>query len=178
MVSISLRVTASWPSRIAIWAEARSRCDRLPIMPPVRWCRYLALRCSVPGSWLCSRSASSSVAIMACHSVAVREGAGADHDVPAEDLGAADPGQLAGDVDPGIDEGGGKVLGEVLQVVGHVLARGRCEIQVVDLIDQDELDLGLDQDLADSVGDIAGVVDPLDRGQPEEPGELGGELAG
>src|SRR5215831_8992620 len=47
-VSISWRVRASWPPRMARIAAPRIRWVRLPIMPPLRWCRYLAWAARAP----------------------------------------------------------------------------------------------------------------------------------
>lgn len=55
----------------------------------------------------------------------VRERGGADQHAAAGDLFAPDPGEqtAAFDVDAGVDERRGQMLGEVLQVVGHVRER-------------------------------------------------------
>jgi len=47
------------------------------------------------------------------------------------------------------------VLGEVLEVVGQVLPGGGSVVEVVDLVDQDQVGPGVDEDLADRVGDVA-----------------------
>jgi len=63
-------------------------------------------------------------------------GASADQDAAAGDLLAADAGcSPAFKIDAGIGESGRQVLGEVLEVVGHVLARGGGEVQVVQFVD-------------------------------------------
>ncbi|MER7983072.1 hypothetical protein [Streptomyces sp. NPDC095817] len=43
------------------------------------------------------------------------------------------------DVDACVDKRGGQVLGEVLQVVGHLLTRDGGEVHQVDLVDQNEI---------------------------------------
>ena len=65
---------------------------------------------------------------------------------PAGDLAAAGAGEQPGalDVDAGVDEGGGDALGEVLQLVGDLGAGAGGEVEVVDLVDQDEVDAGVD----------------------------------
>ncbi|MCG6500036.1 hypothetical protein MCM47_38515 [Kitasatospora sp. A2-31] len=94
------------------------------------------------------------------------------------DLLATDSGEqaLALDVDAGIDERGGDVLREVLQMVGQVLAGGRGHVDVVDLVDQHQVALRIDQGLADRVGDVHLVVPRLQR-PIKEVRETGRELA-
>ena len=71
------------------------------------------------------------------HSGLARERAGADQHAAAGDLLAAHPGEQPGpfDVDAGVGERRREVLGEVLQVVGHVFPGAGGQVQVVDLID-------------------------------------------
>jgi hypothetical protein len=100
---MSLRVMASWPSRIATCAEARTRCERLPIMPRVRMCcteRFAAARQACGGA-----AATCSPGWRPRPATRRRgERGGAEDDAAAQDLGAADPGQPADHVDPGEDE--------------------------------------------------------------------------
>lgn len=107
------------------------------------------------------------------------ERAGIDQHAAAGDLFAAHPGEQPGplDVDTDVDERRGQMLGEVLQVVGHVLTGGGGQIQVVDLVDQNEVDPGFGHGLADRVGDVGRVVAALGHRQAEETGELGGQFA-
>ena len=82
--------------------------------------------------------------------VAVGERAGADQLAAAGELAAAGAGEYpaALDVDPGVDEGRGQVLGEILQVVGQVFPGGGAVVEVVDLIDfTDRSGLDLPSDL-------------------------------
>jgi hypothetical protein len=52
------------------------------------------------------------------------------------------------DVDSGVYECGGQVLGEVFEVIGHVLTGAGGQVQVVDLIDfTDRSGLDLPSDL-------------------------------
>ena len=109
---------------------------------------------------------------------AVGERPGADQLAAPGELPAAGAGEHPAplDVDPGVYKGRGQVLGEVLQVVGQVLPGGGAVVEVVDLIDQDQVGAGVDEDLADRVGDV-GDVGPGPQRQAEEPGELHGQLA-
>jgi hypothetical protein len=69
------------------------------------------------------------------------------------------------------------VFGEVLQVVGHVLTGAGGRVEVVDLIDNDEVRLGIDEHLAYGIADVGGVVARLDRGESEETREFRRQLA-
>src|SRR5271165_6196745 len=61
-----LRVIFSVPSLMASLAASWMSWSRLPIMPPVRWCRYSAWRSRVPGLWRCRRSEASMGATRLC----------------------------------------------------------------------------------------------------------------
>ena len=65
------------------------------------------------------------------------------------------------------------MLSEVLQVIGQVLPGRGAVVEVVDLIDQDQVGAGVDEDLADRISDV-GDVGPGPQRQAEEPGELHG----
>src|SRR5260370_5148248 len=67
--------------------------------------------------------------------------------------------------------------GEMFQVVRQVLSGRGGHVDVVDFIDQHQVAAGVDEDLADGVGDVHLVVAALER-QAGEGGEAGGELAG
>ena len=64
---------------------------------------------------------------------------------------------LALDVDARVDERGGDALGEVLQGVGYLGAVAGGELEVVDLIDADHADPGIDRDAADGLDDVGDV---------------------
>ena len=68
------------------------------------------------------------------------------------------------------------MLGEIFEVIGHVLPGAGGQVQVVDLVDQHQVAAGLDEDLADRIGDVGGVPAGLDRRQAEEPGEFQRQL--
>ncbi|MFC9248136.1 hypothetical protein ACFT7S_30160 [Streptomyces sp. NPDC057136] len=110
-----VRVMCSVPSRIAEIAAARMRWERLPIMPPVRWCRCFAIFNRVFGSCRCRRRVPS---MDARPPLGVeREGTCAVEDATAGELLATDAGEQPRlfDVDAGIGERRGQMLGEVLQ---------------------------------------------------------------
>jgi hypothetical protein len=80
----------------------------------------------------------------------VGERAGADQLAAPGELAAAGAGEHPAplDVDPGVDEGRGQVLGEVLQVVRQVLPGRGAVVEVVDLVDfTDRSGLDLPSDL-------------------------------
>ena len=108
----------------------------------------------------------------------VGERAGADQPAPPGQLPAAGAGEHPAPfhVDPCVGKGGGQVLGEVLQMIGQVFPGGGAVVEVVDLIDQDQVGAGVDEDLADRISDV-GDVGPGPQRQAEEPGELHGQLA-
>ena len=58
------------------------------------------------------------------------------------------------------------MLGEVLQVIRQVLPGGGAVVEVVDLIDQDRVGAGVDEDLADRIGDVGDVGPGTVAGSP------------
>ena len=51
------------------------------------------------------------------------------------------------------------MLGEVLQMVRQVLPGGGAVVEVVDLVHQHQVGEGVDEDLADGIGDVGDVGD-------------------
>jgi hypothetical protein len=70
------------------------------------------------------------------------EGAAVDEGGASGELGAPCSGEQGGvgDVDAGVDEGGGEAFGEVFEQVGCLGAGGGAGVEAVDFVDEDELD--------------------------------------
>ena len=139
-------------------------------MPPVRWWRYLACSVNVAGggagaAWPRARRRAGSVP-------RGRERACRDEPAAPGGLAPAGAGEhpAAFDVDPGVDERGGPVLGEVLEMSERSSPAGVPWLRLWISSTMTGVGAGVDEDLADRVGDV-GDVRASAQQQPEEADE-------
>ena len=166
-------VMASVPSRTAWTAAARTRRNRLPIIPPLRECRCGADPVRVPSRCRWSRRLSSRAAIEGLPLLAAAERAGADHGEAAGDLLAAGPGQQSGafHADSRVGERHWQPFGEVLQGVGRLGAVPGAEGAALWMSSGVRVVRASRADAADGFQHVSDVGAAGQR-QPEEPGEL------